>query len=624
WPVSPIDENRDTLIALVDSLVPYGNTPLSETLYEAHQYFAGASVHFGDNSRTCTAATPNSSQTTTNCSGTFQKLPSIATSRTGGAADATTYASPANDSCQKNFIVYLTDGEPTRDNKANDEITDLPDFDELVPTGCLDRQDGACLGALAEYMFKRDLRGDTVAGEQNVTTYFIGFGSTFGGASSSAFAYLKDAGVRGGGDAYQAGDLSELTAAFTNIFGAILNQSTTLTAPTVAVNAFNRTRTLNDLYVSVFQPASGMHWPGNVKRYGVDSEGRIIDRDSNPAIDATTGFFRDSTSDVWSETSADGSSVRRGGAASQIPAPGARKVYTYIGANPASSELLTGSDHAFTTDNALITDELLGTNGADDPLREKLINWARGQDVNDEDGDGQTDEDRLVMGNPMHSQPGVVTYGGTPDAQDLNDAVVFSTTNNGHLHATDASTGEELWTFLPQEMLARLLPLYENESSATRNYGLDGDIRVLKYDVNGDGVIDPSANDRVLLFFGTGRSEAASRYYALDVTDKDAPRFMWSIGPTQLPDLGQAWSPPAITRVAVDGATQNSQQLVLIFGGGYDPAEEIGRYVEESAIGNRIFMVDALHGTLLWSAGSADSGADLELSRMVHSIPAGV
>ncbi|MDY0068180.1 MAG: hypothetical protein RBS02_17595, partial [Steroidobacteraceae bacterium] len=123
WPVSPIDENRDTLIALVDSLVPYGNTPLSETLYEAHQYFAGASVHFGDNSRTCTAATPNSSQTTTNCSGTFQKLPSIATSRTGGAADATTYASPANDSCQKNFIVYLTDGEPTRDNKANDEIT---------------------------------------------------------------------------------------------------------------------------------------------------------------------------------------------------------------------------------------------------------------------------------------------------------------------------------------------------------------------------------------------------------------------------------------------------------------------------------------------------------------------
>src|SRR5690606_40972815 len=52
-----------------------------------------------------------------------------------------------------------------------------------------------------------------------------------------------------------------------------------------------------------------------------------------------------------------------------------------------------------------------------------------------------------------------------------------------------------------------------------------------------------------------------------DVTDKDAPRFMWSIGPTQLPDLGQAWSPPAITRVAVDGATQNSQQLVLIFGG---------------------------------------------------------
>src|SRR5690606_41677063 len=85
-----------------------------------------------------------------------------------------------------------------------------------------------------------------------------------------------------------------------------------------------------------------------------------------------------------------------------------------------------------------------------------------------------------------------------------------------------------------------------------------------------------------------------------DVTDKDAPRFMWSIGPTQLPDLGQAWSPPAITRVAVDGATQNSQQLVLIFGGVYDPAVEIGTYVYDSSHGNRLSKVDDLPGTLLW------------------------
>ncbi len=621
-PIVPIDENRAALIQLIDGLVPYGNTPLSETLWEAHQYFSGGSVNYGDTSRSCTAATVNGAGTSTNCSGVIESLTSVASSRTGGDPHAATYASPANDSCQKNFIVYLTDGEPTEDFKSNSDIQALTDFDDLVPNGCLDRENGACLGALAEYMFKKDLRGDDVAGEQNVATYFIGFGSAFGGTSNAAFEYLKNAGLAGGGDAYQAGDLSELSTVFTNIFSSILDQSTTLTAPTVAVNAFNRTRTLDDLYVSVFQPMPGMHWHGNVKRYGVDTEGRIIDRDNELAIDATTGFFRDSTSDVWSETDGDGPSVRRGGAGSQIPGPDTRKVYTYIGENPGTSALLTASQYAFETGNALITDALLGTAAAD-PTRDKLINWARGQDVNDEDGDSDLTDARQIMGDPMHAQPAVVIYGGTPADQDPDDAVVYSATNDGYLHAVDASTGEELWAFLPEEMLARLLPLYDDQNSAIRNYGLDGDLRVLKYDVNGDGVVSSADNDRVLLYFSTGRATAASRYYALDVTQKTAPRFIWSIGPDELGGLGQAWSPPTITRIRVNGATQNSQNLVLVFGGGYDPAEEGGAFIDASNVGNRIFMVDALSGSLLWYAGN-DNDAHLQLERMTHSIPAAI
>lgn len=621
WPVSPIDENREKLIELIDNLVPYGNTPLSETYYEAHQYFAGGTVRFGNSSRTCTAATRDDSGTTTNCSGVFETLPSIASARVGGTADSNTYASPANDSCQKNFIVYLTDGEPTRDSKANSAIRGLEDFSELVPDGCSDREQGACLGALAEYMYKKDLRDD-IDGNQNVVTFFIGFGSAFGGTSNAAFQYLKEAGIKGGGDAYQAGDLDELTAAFTDIFSSIMTESTTLTAPTVAVNAFNRTRTLDDLYVSVFQPRAGMHWHGNVKRYGIDAEGRIIDRDNKLAVNTSTGFFQDKTSDVWSETNDDGPTVRRGGAAMKIPGPASRKVYTYIGDNPAQSSLLTTATNAFSTANGAITNDLLGiTNPDGDPDLTKLVNWARGQDVKDEDGDGQTDDARNIMGDPMHAQPGVVIYGGTVDNPDMEDGVVYATTNDGYLHAIDIESGEELWAFLPREMLPRLLDLYYDENSAIRNYGLDGDIRVLKYDVNGDGIVTPAENDRVLLYFSTGRSTAASRYYALDVTDKDAPRFLWSLGPTELPGLGQAWSQPTFTRVRISDKTQNSQNLVLVFGGGYDPAEEGGAFLEENSVGNRIFMVDAISGALLWSAGNADSN-DLTLERMTHSIPA--
>lgn len=608
WPISPIETSRQTLINLIDNFIPGGYTPLAETLYEAHQYFSGGTVHFGNTTRACTVATSGICSTSNTT-----LLPSVASSRVGGTADGTHYESPITDSCQKNFIVYLTDGEPTNDNDANTQIA------ALAGGSC--GQEG-CLAALTEYMFTSDLRA-SVAGEQNVTTYFIGFGSDFSDTSNEAFELLRNAARRGGGEAYQAGDLTELTQVFTNIFGSILGNSTTLTAPTIAVNAFNRTQTLSDLYVSVFQPASAMHWPGNVKKYRVNPEGQIVDRNDNPAIDPTTGFFRDSSSDVWSETTADGPSVSRGGAANQIPDPSTRRLYTYLENNPNSPALLTAAQRAFVESNTAITDELLGTDPTEDLTREKLIAWARGADVDDEDQDGDTSDPRLVIGDPMHSQPAVVIYGGTTSSPDIDDAVIFSATNDGYLHAIDARTGEELWAFIPQELIGRLKLLYENQNTVPRSYGLDGDIRVLQYDVNGDGIITPSENDRVLIFFSTGRNASVSRYYALDVTNKNAPRFLWSIGDDVLPGLGQAWSAPEIARVNIAGATQNSQKLVLIFGGGYDPIEESGPFNEENAVGNRIYIVDALYGTLLWWA-SNDSDANLVLDRMTHSIPASI
>jgi type IV pilus assembly protein PilY1 len=57
----------------------------------------------------------------------------------------------------------------------------------------------------------------------------------------------------------------------------------------------------------------------------------------------------------------------------------------------------------------------------------------------------------------------------------------------------------------------------------------------------------------------------------------------------------------------VGSATQNAQKLVLIFGGGYDPAEEDYNQVANASMGNRVFMVDAKSGTLLWYAGPYNS-----------------
>jgi len=146
---------------------------------------------------------------------------------------------------------------------------------------------------------------------------------------------------------------------------------------------------------------------------------------------------------------------------------------------------------------------------------------------------------------------------------------------------------------------------------------------VLKYDVNGDGIIDPSAGDRVILYFGQGRG--GSTYYAIDATDRNHPQFMWSVGPSQLPGIGQAWSTPALARVNVGGGTQSSaQKIVLIIGGGYDVAEETPSYTTQDTVGMSLYMLDAVSGAVLWRAGFTGSGADLELARMDHAIPSDV
>ncbi len=183
----------------------------------------------------------------------------------------------------------------------------------------------------------------------------------------------------------------------------------------------------------------------------------------------------------------------------------------------------------------------------------------------------------------------------------------------------DTVTGEELWSFIPQEFIRMQYDLFLNNVADSKSYALDGEVRTLKFDVNGDGIVTPASGDRVILYFGMGRG--GNGYYALDVTSKTAPKFMWRIGSTELPGVGQTWSTPTVARVNVNGATQNSQKLVLVIGGGHDTIQDGTAYATDS-VGNRVFIVDALSGALLWSAGP--TGTDLDNTRMVHSIPGNI
>ncbi len=591
YDIEPIESAREPMKQVVSTLDANGFTPLSETLYEAGQYYHGRGVFYGLDS--------------VGEGGVSQ--PSVPESRTGPNLEL--YQSPAEDAlCRKNFIILLTDGAPTRDQGADSLITGLPGFaDATGNTACEGTGDGACLDEMAAYLFGTDLDGDPANGIQNVSTYTIGF--------AIDLPLLETTAQRGGGEYFTVDDVSGLEEAFQDILREIREDNTTFAAPAVAVNAFNRTQSLDDLFFAVFKADSTPHWDGNLKKYKFLGNQIVGANQNAPAVNPNTGFFNENAQSFWS-AEADGGNVTRGGAANRLPGPIVRRLYTHTGSN----DDLTADVNQLVASNAALTDAMLGIGAAGDPDRDTLIDWARGTDVLDEDADGDTADTRSIMGDPLHSAPAVVVYGGATGSPDLDDATVYVGTNDGYLHAFDVVTGDELFAFIPQELLANLPVLFRNADSPNKTYGLDGPIQVLRRDLNADGIIDAGAGDRVILYVGMRRG--GTHYYALDVSRPNSPKLLWQVGRNQLTRLGQTWSTPIISRVDIDGVAQNSQNTVLIIGGGYDTGQDNPGYSTDT-FGNAIYMLDAETGALLWSAGPDDSN-NLTLDEMTNAIPSTV
>ena len=597
--------NAAVMKADIAALNADGCTPLSEAMYEAYLYLSGSSVDYGLASKSVAAdvSPPTLSP------GVNQF--SIASSRQASPSQ-NTYQSPLLESCQRNFIVLLTDGLPTSDSSANTEIQALIGRSCTPGTG-----QGRCLEEIAEYMYENDLR-PSLPGIQNATTYTIGFGPEVNNAPN-----LQNTASAGGGVFYEASDTATLSTVLTNIVHTILDVNTSFTAPAVSVNAFNRTQNLNDLYVTVFRPSETFFWDGNIKKYSLNPAGFIEDAANQPAVEVTTGFFRTTSQSFWS-TGTDGDNVTLGGAANELPDPANRNVYTDLNTGIA----LTAAGNTVNTANAAITVATLGLGATENPGRDALINWMRGADVSDANGDGSSTDARHSMGDPMNGRPATVIYGGSVATPDPDDGVVYAVTNEGYLHAIDSDDGSELWAFMPNQLLSRARDLFTNESVDEREYGLDGNVRVIRNEINDNGVIEPALGERVMIYFGMRRG--GGDYFGLDVTDRNVPTFLFRIGPNEagtklLKNAGQSWSTPSVAKVNIASAAQNSLQQVLVFGGGYDTSQDNGAFTASDANGNQIFMVDAVSGNVLWYAGpSTDAAADLAHVSMLHSIPADI
>lgn len=677
--------NRATLIAAINNITASGTTPLTEVTYEAYLYFRGETPQFG----TLTTA-PTSGTYVSDGRDPAAICPSGKSYCTAGNYISPMMLNPDTDpetapneppaSCQKNYVVLVSDGGPENDNQADTQVRALkqgpPYLSDWItteqstttkqlevtsgvpygPTDIAYSTNYVWLDELTYFMEHGDMspRGasatDSIAGPQSVITYTIGFA----GGSSAVLQEAAHEHERGGGAYYQADNSSALSAALASAIASIRDWNPTIAAPTVPISAFNRSENSDDVYMAFFGPKLQTGWDGTVKKYKISTNTSVCgnDLDNHPiplcltgqtafsgslknieqfALDPDTGertaAVRNNAVSYWSDTAdPDGGHPDKGGSCHVLlsasgSTPAARHAYTHI---TGESEVnLTAAVNAMSEANSSITKTMLGNASMTDATRSTILNFARGGDpsntnCNDANiGTSCTAWRTWPHSDVLHSRPIVLTYDPDPDGNPAtNDMVqyMFYMSNDGWMHAVDTTTGQEKWAFMPEEALTQQYALMINAVGEHIHAG-DGSPMIYVEDVDHDGKI--TAADKAYLIFGQRRGGRAM--YALDISSKDAPHFMWKVSnaTADMSELGETWSTPGIAKMKA------STDPVLVFGAGYDPKpnDMIGVTISHSGSTATVTTpVDHLYSTGNSITVSGATGANKDTYNGNHTI----
>jgi Mg-chelatase subunit ChlD len=283
----------------------------------------------------------------------------------------------------------------------------------------------------------------------------------------------------------------------------------------------------------------------------------------------------------------------------------------------------------------MVIDEASGKLSSDAEVTD-LINFVRGIDAYDENKNNNKTEERWKLADIYHSELKVV---GVPNAKVTDDAnrgdteayyryqknynnfkngnrcggscpsrkeVAYVGANDGMLHAFDAKTGKELWAFIPPGMVKNLPKLSSVKPNTSNSiYGVDGSI-VVK-DIYFDKKDGKGTRWYTVLIAGQGRG--GQSYFALDITNPNAPDFLFafendimdqrifhwdgdgnreslSYVSSILPEfdyskIGEAWSAPMIVAMPEN----NTRKWVAVFGAGYNGGVN-------SDYGSSIYVID--------------------------------
>jgi len=560
-----VDETKNGKTALFNALSGFKNdswSPLGETLYEASVYLQGKK--------------------------------SLITE--------TQYTSPVQYYCQKNYVLIISDGDPTKDS---DPLLSSLGITDLNNDGKID------LDEVSKYLYNMDLSNGKSPQKQNIKTYTIGFSVTK--------KLLQDTAQNGGGKYYYVWSSQSFNIAFQSFIAEVLEESVSYVAPVVPISQMERTSAGNLMYLAMFKPTEKSFWKGNIKKYCIATKnssgemvdcsgnvvsdsnikvGDILDVNGSPVMDSNNAIKKTAQS-FWS-SEVDREYTDLGGVGEVLlDRTSPRKIYTYLGTNVD----LTDLTNAFATSNAMITPARLGVAASE---RDNVINFIYGYDAyyqNELDPKGPTAKRDWILGAFIHSRPVVIHY--------TDRSVVYAGANDGMLHAFDDQTGEELWAFIPQNLLSNL----KNLTGEAIQFFVDGPPKAYIERDSSNNIISAT------LIFGERRG--GDRYIALDVKIPDSPKFLWEISPsaitfnttvtntTDYKELGQTWSAPQL------GQIQGGKWVAFI-SGGYDENQDNQPVVANDTKGRAIYVVDISNGNRIWSYSNAKN------SDMKYCIPSDI
>ncbi|MHC8307380.1 pilus assembly protein [Pseudomonas sp. PB3P13] len=485
---SQANSNYNSLISSINGLGAIANTPLAESYYEITRYMRGLTPYY------------NSSPTT--------------------------YTSPIQYRCQKNYGVVVTDGLPTFDrNFPTDDPAGgarLPnwdgdsknDGDNLQGDG---EGDTLYLDDIAKFAFDIDMRtsGTDVGGKswdedfvrQNMNTYTVGF--------TAANQMLSAAARYGQGKYYQATDSAGLNTALGSAFSDITSKagsggSGAVSAPVVGLGSA--------FYQTTYDPKD---WRGTIKSFGFTATGVVNTADLHWTTDTTI-------------------------------VPGAPPP-VYQSWNNA---LITLDYRNFSTaQQAVLSQGLpIGITGID------LVEWSKGTNKNGL-------RVRSVLLGDIINSPLVLASPTEQTAADLVNDTSYSTylsfkainmdsnlivnANDGFVSVIDTVSGNRRYAYMPSSVLPALRiiadPGYIN--GVGHKFLVDGQLGV--FDARLDNVW------KTLAVGGTGAG--GKTFYALQLFDAsagDAIKALWEIS-APVPanpanvfnDLGYAYARPEVARL---------------------------------------------------------------------------